>query len=175
MWFDDWQSLEQIAVKAIVGFAALVILLRIGGKRSVARLNAFDLVLVFTVGSILATTILNTRTTVSEGVLALVMLVGLEWLVAFFAARSARFRALIKSEPTLLVYDGTFQRRAMRRERIAEVEVLAALRQHGVHDVADVRAAVLETEGEISILRRDGGDPAASLEISGIDLPGEAR
>lgn len=171
MWFDDWESLQQIVVKAVVGFAALVFLLRLVGKRSVTKLNAFDLVLVFTVGSILATTILNTQTTISEGLLALCMLVGLQWGTAWLSTRSQRFRTLIKSQPTLLAYDGEMLHDNMKRERIAEVELLAALRQQGVHDVADVKAVVLETEGNISVLRPDGGDPSGSLRISGIDIP----
>lgn len=177
MWFDDWESLLQIVIKAVVGFAALVFLLRLVGKRSVAKLNAFDLVLVFTVGSILATTILNTQTTLSEGLLALAMLVALQWLTAWLATRSQGFRSLIKSEPTLLAYDGKLLHDNMKRERIAEVELLAALRQQGIHDVADVKAVVLETEGEISVLKPQEGDPAASLRISGIDIPkgGEGR
>lgn len=177
MWFDDWESLQQIIIKAVVGFAALVFLLRLVGKRSVTKLNAFDLVLVFTVGSILATTILNSQTTLSEGLLALAMLVGLQWLTAWLSTRSARFRSLIKSQPTLLAYDGQLLRDNMKRERVAEVELLAALRQQGVHDVADVKAVVLETEGEISVLKPDGGNPSGSLRISGIDIPkgGEGR
>lgn len=171
MWFDDWESLQQIVVKAVVGFAALVFLLRLVGKRAVAKLNAFDLVLVFTVGSILATTILNTQTTLSEGLLALAMLVLLQWATAWLSTRSSGFRSLIKSEPTLLAYDGEMLRDNMQRERIAEVELLAALRQQGIHDVADVKAVVLETEGDISVLRPDGGDPSSSLRISGIDIP----
>jgi len=175
MWFDDWDSLLQIAIKAIVGFAALVALLRVFGKRSIAKLNAFDLVLVFTVGSILATTILNSQTTISEGLLALLMLVLLQWATAWLSTRSQGFRSLIKSQPTLLAYDGKMLRDNMQRERIAEIELLAALRQQGIHDVADVKAAVLETEGDISVLKVDGGDPSASLRISGIDIPGQVR
>lgn len=175
MWFDDWSSLLQIVVKATIGFAALVLLLRVAGKRAITKLNAFDLVLVFTVGSILATTILNTQTTISEGLLALALLVGLQWLTAWLSTRSSGFRALIKSEPTLLAYDGKLLLANLRRERIAEVEVQAALRQNGIHDLAGAKAVVLETEGEISVLKNDGGDPTASLGVSGIDVPEDGR
>ncbi|MCD7058738.1 DUF421 domain-containing protein [Pelagibacterium xiamenense] len=174
MWFDDWASLEQIVIKAVVGFASLVALLRIAGKRSIAKLNAFDLVLVFTVGSILATTILNTQTTISEGLLALGMLVGLQWLTAWLATRSAAFRGLIKSEPTLLVYEGKLLRANMRRERVADIEVQAALRQQGVHDISQVKAVVLETEGDITVLKASGGDDIPeTLRKSGISVPGD--
>lgn len=173
MWFDDWASLGQILIKAVIGFAALVALFRVAGKRSIAKLNAFDLVLVFTVGSILATTILNTDTTISEGLLALVLLVGLQWLTAWLATRSGSFRTVIKSQPTLLAYDGEMLKANMKQERIAEVEVQSALRQHGIHDIKQVKAVILETEGEISVLATNDGDPTASLRISGIELPGE--
>lgn len=175
MWFDDWSSLEQIAIKAVVGFVALVVLLRIAGKRSITKLNAFDLILVFTVGSILATTILNTQTTISEGLLALGMLVGLQWLTAFFATHSSRFRGLIKSEPTLLVYEGKLLHANMRRERVAEVEIQAALRQQGIQHISEVKAMVLETEGEISVLKGEGSDISETLKISGISIPEEAK
>ena len=171
MWFDDWNSLEQIAAKSIIGFAVVVLLLRIAGNRSVAKLNAFDLVLVFTVGSILATTILNNGTTITEGGLALAMLVGLQWLTAWSATRWPGFRTLIKSQPVLLAYDGALLPDNMRRARVAEIEILATLRQHGVATLAEVQALVLESEGDISVLKRGSGDATAQLRQSGMNVP----
>ena len=171
MWFDDWQSIGTIAVKAVIGYAALVLLLRASGKRTLAKLNAFDMVLVFTVGSILATMILNNQTSIAEGLIGLAMIVGLQFVTASLAVRSHFFRKIIKSDPTLLVYEGRLLHHSMARARVAEVEVLAAMREHGVHDLSDLKAVVLETEGTISVLERDGGDPARSLAISGIEIP----
>ena len=172
MWFDDWSSLASIVAKALIGFVGLVFLVRIGGKRLLAKLNAFDLVVSFTVGSLLASMILSSQVAVVEGLLALTVLVALAAATSFLASRSRGFRTLIKSQPTLLVYDGDYLRANMRRERIAEVEIAAVMRNHGVHDLADVKAMVLETEGDISVLRRDGDGKAGSLSISGIDIPG---
>lgn len=171
MWFDDWASLVQIAVKSVIGFAAVVLLLRVAGKRSITKLNAFDLILIFTVGSILATTIINPDTTLSEGLWALALLVGLQWLTAWLSSRSVGFRTLIKSQPTLLVYDGEMLLENMKKERILEVEVQSALRQHGIHDIKNAKAVVLETEGKISVLAAKDGDDVTSLQIEGIDVP----
>lgn len=171
MWFDDWPSLVSIAVKAVIGFAGLVFLLRIGGKRLLAKLNAFDMVVTFTVGSLLASMIISSEVSVADGLVALTVLVALSVTTSFLATRSSRFRMLIKSQPTLLVYDGSYLRANMKRERIAEVEIAAVMRGQGVHDLADVKAMVLETEGDISVLTRDGGDRTGSLAISGIDVP----
>ena len=175
MWFDDWDTLQSIAVKAVIGFAVLVTLLRLGGKRTLAKFNAFDLVLTFTIGSVLATTIMSSRTTLSEGALAMAILVALNWIIAFTAIRSQTFRSIIKSDPTLLVYDGAYLRGNMRRERVDDVEVLAAMREHAVHDLKRVKAVILETEGEMSVLSRDDGDPVDSLRTSGIELPGKGE
>lgn len=174
MWFDDWSSLLSIAVKAVIGFAGLVFLLRVGGKRLLARLNAFDMVVTFTVGSLLASMIISSQVSVAEGLVALSVLLALAVATSFLATRSAAFRRLIKSQPTLLVYDGAYLRANMKRERIAEVEIAAVMRSQGVHDLADVKAMILETEGDISVLTRDGGDRTGSLAISGIDIPAES-
>ena len=173
MWFDDWQTIFRIMAKAAIGFVAIVALVRLSGKRTLARFNAFDMVLVFTVGSILATMILDNSTSVADGLAGLATIFLLQFATAFLSVRFGLFRRIIKSDPTLLVYDGQCLREAMRRARVAEVEVMAALREQGVHDLSDVKAMVLETEGRISILSRGGGDPSRSLQISGIDLPEE--
>lgn len=175
MWFDDWATLASIAVKTVIGFAGVVFLVRIGGKRLLAKLNAFDLVISFTVGSLLASMILSSQVAVAEGLLALVVLLSLVAATSFVASRSAGFRKLIKSEPTLLVYDGEMLTANMKAERIAEVEIAAILRNNGVHDLADVKAVVLETEGDFSVLTKDGNEKTGSLAISGIDIPHGAR
>lgn len=171
MWFDDWASLGSIAAKAFIGFVGLVFLVRIGGKRLLAKLNAFDLVISFSVGSILASMILSSQVAVVEGLLALVVLLALAAATSFFASRSHGFRMLIKSEPTLLVYEGEMLAANLKKERIAEVEIAAVLRENGVHELADVKAVVLETEGEFSVLMKDGGSTTGTLAISDIDIP----
>lgn len=175
MWFSDWASLGQIALKSVIGFAVLVALLRLAGKRSVATLNAFDLVVVFTVGSILSTMIMDPKTSMAGAILALALLIGLQWTTAFLVTRWIPFRKLMKSEPTLLVYGGQLLEQNMRRQRISEVEVYAAMRQQGVHDLEQVHAIVLETQGVISVLRQGEGELAASLQVSGVDIPETQR
>ena len=175
MWFDDWASLVTIAGKAVIGFAGLVLLLRVGGKRLLAKLNAFDMVVTFTVGSLLASMIISSEVSVADGMVALSVLLGLAVTTSFLSTRSAAFRHLIKSQPTLLVYDGEYLQANMKRERIAKVEIAAVMRSQGVHNLKDVKAMVLETEGDISVLTQGGDEPVGSLGISGIDVPGGAK
>lgn len=135
-------------------------------------MNAFDLVVTVALGSTLATVLLSKDVALAEGVLAFVVLIGMQYLLAWGSSRSgdlaARFRGLIKNEPALLVHRGRFLENALRRERIAQVEVLAALRSEGIADIQEVAAVVLETDGTFSVVRNIDAEAAGSLRsVSG--------
>lgn len=156
MLFDGWTDLVRVLVVGTLAYAALVMILRISGKRTLAKLNAFDFVVTVALGSTLATVLLSKDVALAEGVLALVLLVVLQYAIAWLAVRSDRFRGFIKSEPTLLMRDGRYLEGAMRRERITREEVLAAIRGEGGGNPQTIAAVVLETDGSISVLREGG-------------------
>ena len=161
-FFKDWPSLLRVVVASVVGYAALVTCLRISGKRTLSKMNAFDLVITVALGSTFATLVLSKDVSITEGALAFAMLVMLQYAVAWLALRSKRFSLAVKSEPTLVFYRGQMREDAMRRERVTEEEVLAAIRAHGIATLADVEAVVLEPAGEMSVVQRAVG-PATSL------------
>ncbi len=113
MFFDSWSSLLRVIVVGTLAYVSLVLLLRISGKRTLAKLNAFDLVVTVALGSTLATVLLNRSVALAEGIAAFALLAGLQYSVAWLSVRSARFSALVKSEPTLLLHRGRFLDRAM--------------------------------------------------------------
>ena len=154
MFFESWFGLLRVVVVGPLAYAVLVLVLRISGKRTLAKLNAFDLVVTVALGSTLSTVLLSKTVALAEGVLAFVVLAGLQYGVAWLSVRSQRFSDLVKSEPTLLVRHGEFLRDAMRRQRVTEVEVVAALRNQGVGDADKVAAVVLETDGTFSIIQQ---------------------
>jgi uncharacterized membrane protein YcaP (DUF421 family) len=92
---------------------ALIILLRISGKRTLSKMNAFDFIVTIALGSTLATVLLNKSVSLADGVLALFLLIGLQFLITFFSVRSKRVSKLVKSIPTLLVYKGDLLQDAM--------------------------------------------------------------
>lgn len=155
MFFDSWTGLLRVAVVGTLAYAALVALLRVSGKRTLAKLNAFDLVVTVALGSTFATVLLSKDVALAEGVLGFAVLAGLQWVVAWLSLRSPRFGQLVKSEPRLLLHRGRFLDGAMRAERVTRGEVLAALRNAGVTDPAQAGAVVLETDGSLSVI---GGD-----------------
>ena len=118
------------------------------------KLNAFDLVVTVALGSTLATVLLNNSVALAEGVLAMGLLIALQFLITWTSVRSPRFENLVKSEPTLLLHKGRFLDRALRSQRVTRDEVLSVLRSQGENDVACVAAVVLETDGTMSVVTK---------------------
>lgn len=153
MFFDTWASLGRVLVVGPLAYAALVLVLRVSGKRTLTKLNAFDLVVTVALGSTLATILLSKDVALVEGLLALALLVGMQFVITRLSVRSGRFQDWVKAHPTLLLHRGRFLGGALLAERVTREEVLAVLRSNGVEDPADVAAVVLETDGSFSVLR----------------------
>jgi uncharacterized membrane protein YcaP (DUF421 family) len=156
MFFDSWFGLLRVVVVGTLAYVALVLLLRVSGKRTLAKLNAFDLIVTVALGSTLATVLLSKSVALVEGLAAFVLLAGLQYLVAWLSVRSPRFSDLVKSEPTLLLHRGRFLDAAMRAQRVTRAEVVAALRSSGAAEAGQVAAVVLETDGSLSVIRDAG-------------------
>ncbi len=151
MWFESWTSLLRIVVLGTVGYTTLILLVRVAGKRSLSKMNAFDLVITISLGSAFASMLLSDSVTLTDGVVALAVLIGLQWVVSSLYVRSRRFERLIKGDPRLLYWQGDFLDRALKDERITREEILAAMRASNVtrHEQA---AAILETDGSITVI-----------------------
>lgn len=151
MWFDGWQSLLRIVVLGTLGYIALIALLRVSGKRTLSKMNAFDFVITITLGSAYASLLVSESVTLAEGVTALALLIALQWVVSWIYVRSPRFESLIKGRPQLLFWHGQYLDEALKRERITREEVQAAMRASNV-TVDESAAAVLESDGSVTVI-----------------------
>ena len=100
MLFDSWAGLGRVLLVGTLAYVALVLLLRISGKRTLGKLNAFDLVVTVALGSTLATVLLSKSVALAEGVLALGLLILLQYLIAWLSVRSPQFQAAPPSRAT---------------------------------------------------------------------------
>ncbi|WP_247872064.1 YetF domain-containing protein [Azospirillum sp. TSO35-2] len=100
------------------------------------------------------------KVALAEGVLALALLILLQYAITWLSVRSPRFQAIIKAQPTLLVYRGDFVASAMVRQRVTREEVMAVLRAQGNKQLDGVLAVVLETDGSFSVVPGPSSDPA---------------
>lgn len=164
-FFNGWTGPLRILVVGVLSYAALIALLRLTGKRTLSKLNAFDLVVTVALGSTLATVLLSKDVALSEGVLAFAMLAILQWVVSRLSVTTGWFRRLVRAQPRLLVEDGRFRREAMADERVTSDEVDSAIRNAGFARIEDVGAVVLETDGSMSVLPRVQGEATALRSV----------
>lgn len=156
MFFDGWDAPLRTVLLGVSAYVALVVMLRLSGKRTLSKMYAFDLVVTVALGSTLATILLSQTVTLAQGIAALATLIGLQFAVAWSVARWPRLGRAVKSEPRLLLLDGRFLTQAMRDERVSEDEVLSALRSSGTAAIEEAGAVILESDGSMTVLPRSG-------------------
>lgn len=157
--FGGWDAIARIVVVGILAHAAVVLVVRLSGKRNLASMNAFDFIVNIAIGSVLATTIVARSTPLFDGSDAFLVLFGLQSAVTLVTSRSKRAGRIVRSEPRLLVHDGTLLFDAMHEERVSESETLQAIRSEGVRSLEGAAAVVLESNGNLSVLGRQDGPP----------------
>ncbi|HEY7529238.1 MAG TPA: YetF domain-containing protein [Gemmatimonadota bacterium] len=154
-----------MALRAVVVFVFAVALVRLGNRRFLGRSTAFDLVLGFMLGSVLSRAITGNApfgpTLVAGGAL-----VGLHWLLSAVAFHSHRFGVLVKGQPRDIVKDGAPDAAEMRRAHLTRRDLLEALRLGaGIDDPHVVQRAVLERNGEVSVLRRRAEPRVVEVDV----------
>lgn len=164
MFWDSSNDLLRVMVMAPLAYATLVVFLRVSGKRMLSKMNAFDLVVTIALGSTLATILLSKEVSFAEGLAALALLLALQYVVAWSAARSRSISRVLKSQPRLLFYAGKFIPDALLAENVSEGAVHAGVRQQGFASFDQVHAVVLESDGSLSVLRHPGPAGADTLE-----------
>jgi uncharacterized membrane protein YcaP (DUF421 family) len=168
-FFQSWQSLAWTALSALVAYAALILFLRVTGKRTLAKMSAFDLVVTVALGSTLASIVTSDRLPLANGLLALASLIALQYTVAWGSLRAGWFRSVVRGEPTLLFYRGELLEDALRRTRIGRDEILYAIRNSGRGRTSDVGAVVLEPDGSFGVIP---DDHITAQDTSLQDVPG---
>jgi uncharacterized membrane protein YcaP (DUF421 family) len=159
----DGSTLLRTLTLGVLAYAALLVFLRTTGKRTLSKLNAFDLVVTVALGSTLATILLSRNVSLAQGALALALLVGLQFAITWTSVRLRWVRAIVTGEPSLLVHHGEFLEDLMRRERVTPEEILAAVRSAGHANLECVEAVVLETDGSFSVIGSAPGEGRSTL------------
>lgn len=155
MFFDDWQGLLRVLVVGTLAYAAVIAILRISGKRTLAKMNAFDLVVTVALGSTLSSVLLSKDVALAEGVLGLALLAFLQFAIAWSSIRSSTAEAVAKSNARMLLKDGVVDAHALNDERVTQEELFAAVRAGGLGSLELAAAVVLETDGSFSVIPRE--------------------
>ncbi|WP_335949431.1 DUF421 domain-containing protein [Salipiger bermudensis] len=162
MFFQGWNGIVRTVIVGALAYAFLVVSLRVSGKRTLAKLNAFDLVVTVAFGSTLASILLSEDVALAEGATALVLLIALQYGVTALSVRSRRFARAVRAEPTLLLRDGAPLPDAMRRARVTHEELEAVVRTEGSRGLEDISAVILESDGSFSVIGAGKGRAQAA-------------
>jgi uncharacterized membrane protein YcaP (DUF421 family) len=170
MWFDGWSDIVRVLAVGAAAYVTVVVLLRLSGKRTLAKLNAFDWVVSVAFGSTLATILLSSDVSWAEGATALALLAALQFAVAWTTARLPGGRPVVTARATLLLQDGRLLDDALHRQRVTVDEIRQAVRATGTGDLSSVAAVVLETDGSLSVVSASqAGDRSALQGVQGAD------
>jgi uncharacterized membrane protein YcaP (DUF421 family) len=164
MFFEGWSGIIRIFIVGILAYIALIFWLRISGKRTLSKWNAFDFIVTIALGSTLASVILSKDVPLIEGILGLGILIGLQFLITWLSVRYKSFYGLVIAKPALLLDKGEFLNEAMKSQRVTEEEVRMAVRAQGIIALEDVEAVVLETDGSFSVIKKSSGESKSALK-----------
>ncbi|KUP09151.1 hypothetical protein Q75_01460 [Bacillus coahuilensis p1.1.43] len=160
MLFDSFKEVERIILLAPIYYITLVIMLRISGKRTLSKMNAFDFIITIALGSTLSSVILTKSISILEGMAALFMLIVMQYCVTWLSVRFTLLGVLVKSKPRLIYYNDTLIHEALKNERIREDEIYQAVRNENLFSLAEVHAIVVETDGSLSVIKEaNAGKP----------------
>jgi uncharacterized membrane protein YcaP (DUF421 family) len=144
----------ELIVRSVIVYLFLIVLLRITGKRQVGQLAPFDLVLLLVLSNAVQNSMNGGDNSLVGGLIGATTLIALNYIVAMLTFRNKRIEALVEGRPEILIYNGRLFEKVMNDSRMTHHELNAALRQAGCLTVEDVRCAMLENNGSISVIPR---------------------
>lgn len=143
-----------LAVRGVVVYLAVLLLLRVAGKRQLAQLSPVEFVAILLISNAVQNAMNGGDNSLTGGLLLAGVLVATSWLVTTLAHRSPAAKAALLGSPVLLVHKGRIVEDRLRAERIAPQELRAMLRRQGIQHLSDVHAAVLEADGTLAITHK---------------------
>lgn len=153
-WLPEISTGEKI-LRSLIVYFFLLLMLRLLGKREVAQMTVFDLVVLLMLSNVLQNAMIGPDNSVTGGLIGATAILAANWLMGRLAFKSKRFGRALEGVPVLLVHHGQFIEPNLRRESISQEDVLSTLRTQGVFHLHEVRAAVLEPSGKLSIMKEE--------------------
>ncbi|MFN2627560.1 MAG: DUF421 domain-containing protein [Gaiellaceae bacterium] len=152
MWHGVWHLGIPVAEKAVrtaVVYAAILFLIRVAGKRSLASLNSFDFVVLLLLSNVVQNAIIGNDTSLTGGLLGAAILLALNWILVRLTFLHPMVTRLLQGSPTMLYRNGRVDVAALRREAITELELIVAVRHQGM-ELSDLEELEIEPEGVLN-------------------------
>ncbi len=166
-------TLLKVFISLIAVFGIIILITRVAGLRTFAKMSSFDFASTIAIGSILASVILNTNQSLLKGGIALAGIVFFQLLFSKAIRKSALFQRIFTNKPVLLMYEGEILHNNLKAANVGEDDLIAKLREANVFDLKNVSAVVLESTGDMSVLHSQNQELAEKL-LQGVSF-GNAR
>lgn len=155
-----------VFIRALILYVALIVVIRVMGKRQLGQLQPFELVLALLLADLAATPMSDVDIPLIYGIAPILALLVVHQVISFILLKSEKARALICGRPAILIYHGKIDERELHRQTCTLNDLLEQLRQNGVTDISEVDAAVLEPSGMLSVLQSADKRPATPSDLN---------
>ena len=159
------QETYDLLIKLFFGFFALLILTRLNGKKQLGQLNIFTYITGIVIGSIVAETAMRKDITLLNGIIAITAWTVLTFIIEYISLKSGKLRAVLDGEPTIVIKRGKIQYKALKKMRLNIDDLSMLLRTNNVFSIKDVDYAVLEPNGDLSILKIQAKEQATKKDM----------
>lgn len=153
----------EFVVRAVAVYVVVLLMTRLSGKRALGQSTPFDVLVIVLLGTAVQNSLIGEDTSLLGGLILAATLIGLNWLVGFVGARSKKLNAVIEGVPVVLARHGRIYWEQVKLCNVSPADLEVAMRANGCEGFAEVELAVLETSGEITVLKREAPPQAQSL------------
>ena len=163
------QEILELIISVLGIFSVIIIITKIYGLRTFAKMSSFDFASTIAVGSVLASTILNNNYSLLKGSIVLVAIITFQTLFSFLVRKIDFFQNLFTNKPQLIMFNGTILYDRLKKCNIGKDDLIAKLREANVHDFQEVKAVIFESTGDISVLHNDSGKEISKELLIGVN------
>ena len=156
-------ELLDVSLRSLAVYLFMFAAIRLFGKNQLSQLNAGDIVLLLLISNAVQNAMVGSNTSLEGGLMAALVLFGANFIVKKVILKNPKIKSLIESDPVILIKDGVVDNVAMKKEDIGFDELEEAVREHGVEKIEEVKLAVLEVDGNISVISMEKGKDSVNL------------
>ncbi|WP_412998627.1 YetF domain-containing protein [Neobacillus sp. 3P2-tot-E-2] len=159
-------ELHTLILRITLGFFVLFLLTRIMGRKEISQMTFFNFVSAIAIGEIAASLVVDHQLSIFNGLIALIGWSLYTLLMSYIDIKSTNARKFLVGEPIILVKQGKIMEQALRKCRLDLDSLRAMLRQKDVFSMADVENAIIETDGKISVMKKETGEPLTKGDMN---------
>ena len=143
-----------IFIRVIIIYVLVLIIMRFMGKREIGQMQPFELVIAIMIADLASVPMSDTGIPITNGIVPILALLLIQLIISILNLKSMRVRQIMSGVPSILIYRGRIDEKALRKEKLTVNELQEKLRQFSVFDIGDVEYAILETSGQVTVIQK---------------------